>query len=76
LSQLFPSNWDNCSTLGKLQAAARLTLDLNRASEAVGRSVGELRETVSGLKAVFFGFCTQNRKSLFLCDRRAAYRYG
>ena len=24
LSQLFPNNWDNCSTLGKLSSAARL----------------------------------------------------
>lgn len=36
----------------------RLILDLNRASDAVGRSIGELRETVSGLKAVFLAFCT------------------
>jgi transposase len=36
----------------------RLILDLNRASEAVGRSIAELREIVSGLKAVFLGFCT------------------
>jgi len=34
-------------------------LDLNRASEAVGRSIAELREMVSGLKAVFLAFCTQ-----------------
>jgi len=33
-------------------------LDLNRASEAVGRSIGELRETAAGLKAVFLAFCT------------------
>lgn len=36
----------------------RLLLDLNRASEAVGRSIAELREIVSGLKAVFLAFCT------------------
>jgi transposase len=36
----------------------RLILDQNRASEAVGRNIGELREIVTGLKAVFFGFCT------------------
>jgi hypothetical protein len=36
----------------------RLILDLNRASEAVGQSIAELREIVSGLKAVFLGFCT------------------
>ncbi len=36
----------------------RLILDLNRASEAVGRGIDELREIVSGLKAVFLGFCT------------------
>ncbi len=36
----------------------RLILDLNRASEAVGLSIAKLRETVSGLKAVFLGFCT------------------
>ena len=36
----------------------RLILDLNRASEAVGRSITELREIVSDLKVVFLGFCT------------------
>jgi transposase len=36
----------------------RLILDLNRASEAVGQSIAELREITSGLKAVFLGFCT------------------
>ena len=36
----------------------RLILDLNRASEAVGRPIAELREIVSGLKAVFLAFCT------------------
>ena len=36
----------------------RLILDLNRASEAVGRTIAELREIASGLKAVFLGFCT------------------
>ena len=37
---------------------SRLILDLNRASEAVGRSIAELRETAAGLKAVFLAFCT------------------
>ena len=36
----------------------RLILDLNRASEAVVRTIGELREIVGGLKAVFLRFCT------------------
>jgi transposase len=36
----------------------RLILDLNRASDAVGRSIAELREIASGLKAVFLAFCT------------------
>ena len=36
----------------------RLILDLNRASEAVGRGIAELREIVSSLKAVFLAFCT------------------
>ena len=36
----------------------RLILDLNRASEAVGRGIDELREIVSGLKAVILAFCT------------------
>jgi transposase len=36
----------------------RLILDLNRASEAVGQSIAELREITSGLKAVFLRFCT------------------
>jgi len=36
----------------------RLILDLNRASEAVGQSIVELREITSGLKAVFLAFCT------------------
>ena len=36
----------------------RLILDLNRASDALGRSIGDLREIVSGLKAVFLAFCT------------------
>ena len=35
----------------------RIILDLNRASEAVGRSVAELREIVAGLKAVFLRYC-------------------
>jgi len=37
---------------------SRLILDLNRASDAAGRSITELREIVSGLKAVFMRFCT------------------
>ena len=41
----------------------RLILDLNRASAAAGRSIAELREIVSGLKAVFLAFCTLNRES-------------
>jgi transposase len=36
----------------------RLILDLNRAAEAVERTIAELREIVSGLKAVFLAFCT------------------
>ena len=36
----------------------RLILDLNRASDAVGQSIGELREIVASLKAVFLAFCT------------------
>ncbi len=36
----------------------RLILDLNRASEAVGRSFAELREIATGLEAVFLAFCT------------------
>ena len=36
----------------------RLVLDLNRASEAAGQTIAELREIVSSLKAVFLGFCT------------------
>lgn len=36
----------------------RLLLDLNRASEAVGQTNTELREIISGLKAVFLTFCT------------------
>ena len=37
---------------------SRLILDLNRASDAVGRAIGELRHIVAGLKVVFLGFCT------------------
>jgi transposase len=37
---------------------SRLILDLNRASDAVGRSIAELREIVSSLKAAFLAFCT------------------
>jgi hypothetical protein len=36
----------------------RLILDLNRASEAVGASIAELRQILSDLKAVFLRFCT------------------
>ena len=36
----------------------RLILDLNRASEAVGQSIAELRQITAGLKAVFLAFCT------------------
>jgi hypothetical protein len=36
----------------------RLILDLNGVSEAAGRSIAEVREIVSGLKAVFLAFCT------------------
>jgi transposase len=36
----------------------RLILDLNRASDAVGRSIAELRQIVGALKAVFLAFCT------------------
>jgi len=36
----------------------RLILDLNRASEAVGRTIAEVRQIVSRLKAVFLAFCT------------------
>ena len=36
----------------------RLILDLNRASEAVGQSITELRQVASSLKAVFLAFCT------------------
>jgi transposase len=36
----------------------RLLLDLNRASEAAARTIAELREIVSRLKAVFLAFCT------------------
>ena len=36
----------------------RLILDLNRASEALGRTIAELRQIAAGLRAVFLGFCT------------------
>lgn len=36
----------------------RLILDLNRASEAVGRTIAELRQIVNSLKAIFLAFCT------------------
>jgi hypothetical protein len=38
--------------------AIRLILDLNRASDAVGRSIAKLRQIVGGLKALFLGSCT------------------
>ena len=37
---------------------SQLILDRNRASEAVGRNIGELRETADGLMAIFLAFCT------------------
>jgi len=37
---------------------SRLILDLNRASETVGRTIAELREITSDLKVVFLAFCT------------------
>ena len=37
---------------------SRLILDLNRASEAVGQSIGDLRQIAGSLKAVFLAFCT------------------
>ena len=37
---------------------SRLILDLNRASEAVGRTTADLRQIAAGLKAVFLGFRT------------------
>ena len=40
-----------------------LILDLNRASEVVGRTIAELREITSGLAVVFLAFCTRGRKS-------------
>ena len=36
----------------------RIMLDVNRASEAVGRSIVEVREIIAGLKAVFLQYCT------------------
>ena len=36
----------------------RLILDLNRASEAVGQTIAQLRGIVGALKAVFLAFCT------------------
>jgi len=36
----------------------RIVLDINRASEAVGRSIAEVREITAGLKAVFLQYCT------------------
>lgn len=37
---------------------SRLILDLNRASEAIQRSIAEVRQMAAGLKAVFLAFCT------------------
>ena len=37
---------------------SRLIVDLNRASEAAGRSIGQLRQIAAGLKGVFPAFCT------------------
>ena len=37
---------------------SRLILDLNRAPEAVGRSIADLRQIAADLKAMFLGFCT------------------
>jgi len=36
----------------------RLILDLNRASQALGRTIAEMRATVAALKAVFLAICT------------------
>lgn len=36
----------------------RIVLDVNRASEAVGRSIADMREIIAGLKAVFLRYCT------------------
>jgi transposase len=36
----------------------RLILDVNRAADAVQRTIAELREILSGLRAVFLAFCT------------------
>jgi transposase len=36
----------------------RLILDLNQASEAVGRTIAELRQITASLKTVFLAFCT------------------
>ncbi len=52
----------------------RLILDLNRAWEAAGRSIGELRQIAAGPKAVFLAFCTQNRKSRILSPRPDSHR--
>jgi len=37
---------------------SRLILDLNRASEAIGWSIQQLRQMVGGLKALFDSSCT------------------
>ncbi|MFO7901364.1 MAG: transposase, partial [Pirellulaceae bacterium] len=36
----------------------RIVLDLNHASETVGRSMAEMRQMIAGLKAVFLRYCT------------------
>ena len=36
----------------------RLILDLNRASEAIGRSIEQIRQMARGLKALFNASCT------------------
>ena len=36
----------------------RLILDLNRASEAIGRSIEQIRQIANGLKALFDPSCT------------------
>jgi hypothetical protein len=59
----------DCQTLHGVKPAgtlfSRLILDLNRASEAVERTIAELREITSGLMAVFLAFCTTTRESPF-----------
>ncbi len=36
----------------------RIVLDLNRAAQALGRSIAQMREITAGLKAVFLQYCT------------------